>query len=77
MSLLADLHQPRPYGNIPDGGGVRCTCGEDFAIGRSMPDTAKGKPSRRKLEIMKHCWDAYRLHYAEQIVKHNAGVFTL
>jgi hypothetical protein len=76
MSLFTDLHHP--YGDVAGiNPGVRCGCGEDFAIGRSMPDTPKGKPSRRKLTKMIHCWDAYREHYAQQIVKHNAGVFTL
>lgn len=77
MSALTEAHTPTPYGTAPGGGGVRCRCGEDFNIGRSMPDTKKGKPSRRKLKVMEHCWQAYREHYAQEIVRHHASVFTL
>jgi hypothetical protein len=76
MSVFADLHQPRPYGDIAGiDSGVRCGCGEDFKIGRSMPDTPRGKPSRRKLRIMKHCWDAYREHWTTEYIKENESVF--
>ncbi len=78
MSLTSDLHVPTPYGDVAGiRSGVRCRCGEDYFIGREFADTPKGKPSRRKLRIMKHCWDAYREHYAREIVRNNAPIFTL
>lgn len=45
--------------------GVRCSCGMSFNIGDTMPDTAAGKVSKRKLGSMRNCWDAYRTHWAE------------
>jgi hypothetical protein len=56
-------HEPTPYA-LEDtfSGGVRCSCGEDFSLGRPFPDTPAGKPSRRKLRTMTHCWDAWRVH---------------
>jgi hypothetical protein len=76
MTLFTDTHQPRPYGDAAGiNSGVLCTCGEDFKIGRSMPDTPKGKPSRRKLKTMKHCWDAYREHWAAAYLEHESAKF--
>ena len=78
MNAIDEHHQPIPYGDVAGmRSGVRCRCGEDFYIGREFPDTPHGKPSRRRLKTMKHCWEAYRLHYAQEIVKNNAPVFTL
>jgi hypothetical protein len=61
-------HEPTPFFGtgvaIAGGAGVRCSCGAVFTIGDSRADTPKGNPSRRRLATMKHCWDAYREHWA-------------
>jgi hypothetical protein len=55
-------HEPTPY-VAPGLGGVKCSCGEDFAIGRPADDTAKGSKSKRKIRTMRGAWDAYRVHW--------------
>lgn len=57
------IHEPRPHAEV-EGGGVRCSCGEDFTIGRPAPDTSSRKPSRKQLSTMAHCWEAYRAHWS-------------
>lgn len=56
-------HEPRPYFTGGGGGGVGCTCGQVFAIGDQLPDTPKGKPSKRRIRNMRHAWNQYRAHW--------------
>lgn len=60
---MADLHRPLAYFTGGGGGGVRCSCGEDFAIGMTYPDTAGGKPSKKRVKRMRDAWALYRSHW--------------
>ncbi len=61
---MASDHVPQPYGLVPTGGGVRCTCGADYAIGDRFPAARKdGTQSQRTVKTMKQAWALYRLHY--------------
>jgi hypothetical protein len=56
-------HTPIPHaGPGVDEGGVRCSCGEDYWLGRPHADTAKGNPSKRKIRTMAHAWAHWRDH---------------
>ena len=66
-------HIPSPFGQVPDGGGVRCSCGTVFQIGDEHPWTRKGKPSKRTLRKMTHCWEQFRLHYAREVCGERQG----
>jgi hypothetical protein len=66
-------HLPHPYGLVPDGGGVRCSCGAKFQIGTEHPWTRKGKRSKRMLKTMAHCWEQYRDHYGREVGHETQG----
>ena len=59
---MADQHRPITYFDRT-GGGVACTCGQDYAIGSSYPDTPGGKPSKKRVKNMRQAWDLYRAHW--------------
>lgn len=64
MTAASD-HQPLPHQfTVSHPAGVACTCGEDFVVGMFQPWTRTGKPSKRQLKTMKHCWEAHRQHWS-------------
>jgi hypothetical protein len=66
-------HVPTPYQHGLDGpAGVRCSCGSDFRIGASYPDTAKGNQSERVIRTMHSAWDLFREHWG----RHFDGTLT-
>ncbi len=56
-------HVPTPHvGPGTFDGGVRCSCGEDYLLGRAAPDTPAGKPSKRRIKTMTQAWERWRDH---------------